>query len=1276
MKWMKLLFLLVTLALSGCGDGDDNATSNSGGDTLPPVVVAPDPTGNIKAMSFSLRLPLTQAEKSSLDITPYVKATQKQGLTLSSVVALSPSCSVGAIDAQRLRVDIPTQQVGLCVYHYTVTDVDHHEASGLARLVTMPVSTSPRLGLLPVGNELSDINQSVTLGNTVSIDLSADPAIVSDMASMTHPLFSETTITSGSGSATLTEEGRFTFNAVATGTTEVTYFILDDYNTLDNGDDEVYIGRVIISVSGNINTAPTADDGVYSTPLSYGTEIEIDVADFPDASDGTLIHDNDASLWHKEPLQLVFVQADDVFVELSAPNDVTNTKFKVKAMSPRGEGYHEAKVHYVVYDHNEDGVAHGTITFAVGKKLESLTIAPNDGTTSGISSLSIAKGQRQGFVAIGTYDDGSQDFVTNSVNWDSDTPAVASINTQGVAKGLNVGTTNISASIETLDGRTLNSNEIELMVTEAELVRFWLTPAKQELPLGVTGSITATGLYTDGTTAPISDVVTWTTTPTGIATIDASVVGTAHPAADVHADNMGTTLVSATTIDGLASQNQATVIVKEKAISSVQLTPAKINNLPKGREESMTAVVNYTDLSTLDVTLDTDTIWETADTSIAAFITPAAPNKVTGVELGTTTATATYGGVVSNEAQITVTAPVVKSIQVTPANVSIPKGTDTFLDALATYTDGTQRHISTEATWTVVNSHVGTITQGTLYGAGEGTTTATAELDGKISNDVAIEVTAAIVEKVEITTTPDPLGLPAGLSQPLAALATYSDGDTLDVTGIAAWSTADARVATITSPGGVVTAGVGASGQSTTATVEWDTQNDSIGLNVTDAIITNIDVTPPDQTIPIATTLDYTAMATYSDGDTVDITSSTDTAWSTSDTGIATIGASGHLSADAIGGPIKVRAKNSDVVGKTDLTVVDSILESIDVSPTSISLTKGETKKLVATGHYSNGTSNPITDIVNWTGHDTSIATVTAGEVTGVAGGSTSTIAQRTNVAGAVVSSNPASINVKALVSIALTPTNVQLIGSETEQFTAMATYDDGSKKDVTEQVSWVIADKSVVSVTEGASGGLVAAKGDGATSVSAQYLGIMSNDASVVVCTSLAGSCVMYTDTGGGVLRSQNPSRNAMENRGWTPSFVTYGGCKYITFDLDKFGVSISGCQTPVYKSTVTPAQLQADLESWCDTLSRTELAGRHDWRVADIVGIINTPQNYLGSNIQYTDGGTTTAVASHKDGISYRLYSLDDKKPGAEIEKHSLPTAEPGYARPADFACVSDAP
>ncbi|TOM54362.1 hypothetical protein CGH75_21965, partial [Vibrio parahaemolyticus] len=92
----------------------------------------------------------------------------------------------------------------------------------------------------------------------------------------------------------------------------------------------------------------------------------------------------------------------------------------------------------------------------------------------------------------------------------------------------------------------------------------------------------------------------------------------------------------------------------------------------------------------------------------------------------------------------------------------------------------------------------------------------------------------------------------------------------------AAWSTSTPAIASITSPGGVVTADDTAAGNSTTATVTYDGKSDSIGINVTDAIIKSIEVTPADLTLPIATTQAYAAEATYTNGDTENITTNPD----------------------------------------------------------------------------------------------------------------------------------------------------------------------------------------------------------------------------------------------------------------------------------------------------------------------------------------------------------------------------------------------------------------
>ncbi|MCH7477684.1 MAG: Ig-like domain-containing protein, partial [SAR324 cluster bacterium] len=71
-------------------------------------------------------------------------------------------------------------------------------------------------------------------------------------------------------------------------------------------------------------------------------------------------------------------------------------------------------------------------------------------------------------------------------------------------------------------------------------------------------------------------------------------------------------------------------------------------------------------------------------------------------------------------------------------------------------------------------------------------------------------------------------------------------------------------------------------------------------------------------------------------------------------------------------------------------------------------------------------------------------------------------------------------------VSIAVTPNSPTTIVSSTEQFTAVATYNNGSQGDITANVTWASSDLSVATV---ASGGLATALTSGTTTVTATDL-------------------------------------------------------------------------------------------------------------------------------------------------------------------------------------------
>ena len=109
----------------------------------------------------------------------------------------------------------------------------------------------------------------------------------------------------------------------------------------------------------------------------------------------------------------------------------------------------------------------------------------------------------QQFTATGTYSDGSTKVLTSTANWLSSNPAVATVNTTGLATGMTAGTTTISATSGTITGTTV------LTVNPAPLVSIAVTPATATVAPNGTQQFTATGTYADHSTQNITSSVTW-----------------------------------------------------------------------------------------------------------------------------------------------------------------------------------------------------------------------------------------------------------------------------------------------------------------------------------------------------------------------------------------------------------------------------------------------------------------------------------------------------------------------------------------------------------------------------------------------------------------------------------------------------------------------------------------------------------------------------------------------------------------------------------------------
>src|SRR5205823_5420235 len=137
--------------------------------------------------------------------------------------------------------------------------------------------------------------------------------------------------------------------------------------------------------------------------------------------------------------------------------------------------------------------------------------------------------------ATGTYSDNSTQLITGSVSWSSSNPAVASISditpTKGLALGVSAGTTNITATLG-----TITSTAAVLTVTSASATSLAITgPAS--MALNVSQQFTVIATFSDGSTQDVTNVATWGSSTTSVATVTVSGLVTAK--------NLGTTNISA-----------------------------------------------------------------------------------------------------------------------------------------------------------------------------------------------------------------------------------------------------------------------------------------------------------------------------------------------------------------------------------------------------------------------------------------------------------------------------------------------------------------------------------------------------------------------------------------------------------------------------------------------------------------------------------------------------------------------------------------------------------
>src|SRR5947209_7708147 len=164
------------------------------------------------------------------------------------------------------------------------------------------------------------------------------------------------------------------------------------------------------------------------------------------------------------------------------------------------------------------------ITARAGPLLAKVPLTVSTATLSGISvspgTVVLPLGRRQQLMATGSYSDATQHDLTTAVAWNSDAAAVATVNGFGAVATHSKGGANISA------GFGGKSGSASLMVTDAVLDLVVLSPANPVIVYPPWLQLTASGVYSDGSTQDLTASVTWTSAAPTTASISSSGLAT------------------------------------------------------------------------------------------------------------------------------------------------------------------------------------------------------------------------------------------------------------------------------------------------------------------------------------------------------------------------------------------------------------------------------------------------------------------------------------------------------------------------------------------------------------------------------------------------------------------------------------------------------------------------------------------------------------------------------------------------------------------------------
>ncbi|MFC1654986.1 Ig-like domain-containing protein, partial [Myxococcota bacterium] len=359
------------------------------------------------------------------------------------------------------------------------------------------------------------------------------------------------------------------------------------------------------------------------------------------------------------------------------------------------------------------------------------------------------------------------------------------------------------------------------------------------------------------------------------------------------------------------------------------------------------------------------------------------------------------------------------------------------------------------------------------------------------------------VQLVSIQVNPDAAKIVVGETKQYAAVGTFDDLSTRDISAEVVWNSSNNTAATISETGLATGITEGSTTIITAAAGSLVSNQASLEVVSESNRLISIAIEPTTAQIQLGASLSFEAIGTYQDSSVRTITA--EVLWESTNPTIVAISNTPGSKGVAVGlasGSSDITASTLDIVSDpVTATVTEVALETISISPADPTLPLGTTQKFKATGTYSDNSTADLTKVVTWMSSNKVVADFSAepgeeGFCTTLAEGSTSITA----IHGSVIS-DPVTLTVTSasLVIINIEPTAPNVpVGAEV-QFSATGIYSDGGTHDLTDSVAWFSSDETKVAF-ESATLGLALAKAEGSAQIWCSRNQLESNRATMTV--------------------------------------------------------------------------------------------------------------------------------------------------------------------------------